>query len=726
MLFRVYFLLSSLQAFLLAVYFLYIGTSSRQLFLFNLSLSRFMLVLVILSLGIGFLLLAAGSFLRKNRIKDTEEKFLINESRLWFAFVISTVAVGLSLILLTWNREIFGSYKEILRQFEPLLVWFVVLGAQTAFFIGIWYSVHFVNNKNTVSIQDSQKELLPLLGLFAGFVLLKAVFVSAKSFGPTGIGDEMTYYTMTETLYKGIFSPRDYNHYQYPPLYPFALVITQVFKGWSFEGIKLLNNIFTSSIVFPVYLISRRFLNDRKSLLIVLLSCLIPLHIVFPMRIVSENLYVPLFFWTMYITFVYPKNRKYRLAWDILNGVLIGFLYLTRYITLAVIPFFLFSWSIKPFNGDIQINKTDKKRKIIHLCLIAAIIMVTFCPWPIVGINKGISFKFMLGFGITSNTTEEQLTLGRFLVWAFLYALYFIQVSAPVLNLLVIALFQIDIKKLSPEFNRWIIQVLAVMGGFYAAATRHSWRALYNAELPSNIMGRYLVMFSILFFVIAVTAFYNFKNTDFKSRRTFFLVTQVIPFGLVVIAHLAIVENSIISIDGNLLKPLGSLDAYMAKLLGNNYFLIIILIYGLTSWFLWSGARKRAIWSMVIGLVVFSLAGMPAYYRILMEYQTYPWLSSQITKLGPSPSPKNPKFDPISIFLPEFPGENYDSEISNGLYVRGFKEIKMEIYSQNAIDAMATERGFVIQPLEANSEKFPDSQIVSYYGKEFAIIPVKK
>jgi len=726
MLFGVYFLLNSLEAFLLVTLFFFVGTSSRQIFLFNLSLSRFLLVLVIFCLGICFLLLAVGSMLGKKRITEVEKKLLLNESRLWFALVISAALAGISLFLLTWNREILGNYKEIIRQFEPVLVWLVVLGVQTAFFIGIWYSIHFVNNNHPESNQDSRKELIPIFGLFAGLVLIKAVFVTARSFGPTGIGDEMTYYTMTETLYKGIFSPRDYNHYQYPPLYPLALVITQVFKGWSFEGIKLLNNIFTSSITFPVYLISRRFLNARKSLLTALLSCLIPLHLVFPMRIVSENLYAPIFFWTMYITFVFPKNGKYRLAWDILNGVMIGFLYLTRYITLAVIPFFLFAWWAKPFNVDDQTNKTDQKRKFLHLCVITALILVTFCPWPLIGIDKGISFKYMLGFGIAANTTEEQLTLDRFLVWVFLYGLYFILVAAPVLNLLVIALFQLDIKDLNQEFNRWIIQVLAVVGGFYAAATRHSWRVLYNADLPSTIMGRYLVMFSTLFIITAVTALFNFKKIDFRSGRVFFLATQVIPFGLVIIAQLAIIGNSIIATDGNLLKPLGSLDAYLTKLLGNYYFLIIILIYGLTSWFLWSGAKKRAIWSMVIGLAVFYLAGIPAYYRILMAYQTYPWLSNQIAEMVAHPTPKTPAPDPISIFLPEFPGENYDSEIYNGLYVRGFKEIRMEISSQNAIDAMTTESGFIIQPLEANSIKYPESQIVSYYGREFAIIAVNK
>ena len=37
----------------------------------------------------------------------------------------------------------------------------------------------------------------------------------------------------------------------------------------------------------------------------------------------------------MVAMFVSPRNSKYRLAWDIMTGALIGGLYLTRYITLA-------------------------------------------------------------------------------------------------------------------------------------------------------------------------------------------------------------------------------------------------------------------------------------------------------------------------------------------------------------------------------------------------------
>jgi len=725
MLAGVYFSICSLHAFLLAAYFVYIGTSSQRTILFNLSLGRLALILVFLILGVLFLFLAVRSFMGLKKIKTIEEKFLTNESRLWLAFVVSVVMIGISLFLLTLNREVYGSYRELVRQFEPVLVWSVVMGAQTAFFIAIWYCVYFIGKRNAGSIQDAQKELLPLLGLFAGFVLLKMIFVTATAYGPTAASDEMTYFSMAETYHLGIFSPREYNHYQYPPLYPLSIVIPFVFRGWTYEGIKLLNNLFSSSIIFPVYFISRQFLDARKSLTAVFLSCLIPFQLVFPRQIMSENLYFPLLLWAMFITYAAPANKKFRLAWDLLNGFILGALYLTRYITLAALPFLLLTWWIKPFDEESTFLRPGFK-KLLHLFLLCVVILAVFCPWPMLGVSKGIRLDFMLGYGVTSNTTSEQLTFSRLLIWSLLYILYFILTAGPLLNVLTIALFQLGFKHLREGSTRWIVQVLVLMGGFFAAGTRHSWRALYNAELPAKIMGRYLAVFPIFYFIIALIVISEFETDKFRSKWQFILAAQLIPFGLAIAAYLMLIKGWLIPTDGALIKPLGSADAFSAQILGSYYLVIIFTIFAITNWMLWAGAKKAAIYALAVGSLVYYLSATPAYYRSLMEYQTYPWLSSQIAEKIPEPSPKNAISGPVSVFVPDDLDRSSSDELYYGLYVRGIEDTQIEISSPAAIEAMKTERGYIIRPLDASSEKYPDSQIVDFYGNEFAIIPVNK
>ncbi len=258
-----------------------------------------------------------------------------------------------------------------------------------------------------------------------------------------------------------------------------------VFGTYAFDGIKLLNVLASSSVIFPVYFIARHFMGRKQSLLAVLLTCLIPYHLVFPRRILSENLFFPLFIWTVFITFAKPKNARMRLPWDLLNGAMLAVLYLTRYITLAAIPFFVLAWWVKPFEGEPGLFKPGWK-KFGHLVGMGAALLLTFSPWLIAGLREGVNLKLVLGFGVASKTDPAQLTLYNLVIWIVLYASYYVLVAAPVLNLLLAAFTQLDLKKWREDLGRLVFQVLALMAGFYLAVTRHSWRAIQQRSPPRS------------------------------------------------------------------------------------------------------------------------------------------------------------------------------------------------------------------------------------------------
>ncbi len=554
-------------------------------------------------------------------------------------------------------------------------------------------------------------------------MVLKLIFVSRTSYGPLGRGDEMTYFDMADSFYRGFFSVAQSHHY--PPLYPLSIMPALVFKSWTFDGIKLLNALYSSSIIFPVYFIARRFMDAPKSLAAAFLSCLIPYHLVFPRRILSENLFFPLFLWTMAITYSVPHSKAHRLHWDVLNGVMIAALYLTRYITLATIPFFLLAWWVKPFAGEKALVKPGWK-KMLHFLLLISAMLAAFSPWLLAGLREGVQAKLILGFGITSRTTAEQQTLKNLLVWAALYACYFILVAAPVLNLLIISFFQINLKTWREGFGRWIFQVLALMAGFYIAVTRHSWRAYYNADLPSAIMGRYLIVFSALFFVIALAVINQSRHTDFRKGWRLVLFGQVLPIALVGAAYFILIKGKLIPTDGDLLKSLGSVDAFFTEILGGWFFLLLFAIYGITNWLLWKGLHKHALTALIAGLVIYYAVGVPSYYQNLMEYQTYPWLASQIARLAPPPDPKSGDAEPITVFLPEDRDSKSGAEIYNGLRSRGLDNTYIKIYSEKAVNAMATEKGFIIQTLDEGADAQAEYPILRINERAFVIIPVQK
>jgi hypothetical protein len=722
MVFTLFYISTAIESFLLSAYLAFVGSNPQENLILNLSASRLAVVTFFLLIGLGFVFLAIRSPNPKSRQYAWQENFLNNEGNQWSGFIISLMVLGLSLFLLTRQLNFFGDFKQIYERFEPALVWLSALGTQAAFLIAVWYFAYFVTGKGEGDRKTTEKELLPLIGLYVVFVIFKLVFITRTSYGPVARGDEMTYYDMADALYRGYFSIAQTSHY--PPLYPLSFVVAMVFKIWTFDGIKLLNAIYSSSIVFPVYFISRRFLNARYSLAAAFLSCLIPFHLVFPRRIVSENLYFPLFLWTLGINLTAPRTRSYRIHWDILTGIMIGVLYLTRYITLAAIPFFLIGWWIKPFEGEAGLFKPGWK-KIINFCLLIAVMLITFSPWLIGGLIENVPLKLILGFGVTSRVHPEAMTLARFLTWMALYASYFILVAAPVMHLLIVSFFQIDYKRWREGFGLWVFQVLLIMGGFYAAVTRHSWRAYYNAVIPSYIMGRYLILFSVIFFTIALVTISQFRKDSFRNKWQFILLAQLLPLGLVLFAYLAIIKVAIFPTDGELLKSLGSVDAYFTEMVGGYFFLILFLIYGITNWLMWQGSIKPVITALVAGLVVYYSAGIPGYYQSLIQYQTYPWLASQIARLAPQPDLKTGDYIRISVFMPQDRTDKNEAEIYNGLRIRGINKTIVEINTPQAVDAMTTNLGYIIERLDGAAPQ-AGQPVYRFNNQQFEIIPVQK
>ena len=723
MFFTFFYILSAIETFLLSAYLAAVGSQAQESFILNLSPSRLAVVVFFLICGLGMLALVIRSLNSRSKLSAFQDAYLDNEGSQWRTFVLSLAIIGSVLFILSRQLNSFGDFKQVYQRFEPALVWVAVLAAQSAFLTAVWYFGYFFPEDKDRDAKSVQKELLPLMGLYLGFVVLKLIFVSRTSYGPTGRGDEMTYFDMAESFYRGFFSVSQSHHY--PPLYPLSIMVAMVFKSWIFDGIKLLNALFSSSILFPVYFIARRFMDARKSLATAFLSCLIPYHLVFPRRIVSENLFFPLFMWTMAIAYAVPRSRAYRLHWDLLNGVMIAALYLTRYITLAIIPLFLLAWWVKPFDGEKSLMKPGW-RKSLYFGLLIAAMLAAFSPWLLSGLREGVQLKLILGFGVAALSTAAQQTLANLLIWAALYVCYYILVAAPVLHLLIASFFQIDFKQWRVGFGRWIFQVLALMAGFFAAVTRHSWRAYYNREIPSAIMGRYLIVFSVVFFIIAMITLSQFKKSNFRSKWQFFLVAQVLPFMLVFIAYLTLIKGMFIPTDGDLLKPLGSVDAFFTEILGGYFFLLLFLIYGITNWLLWKGPRRYAMTALIAGLVVYYIVGIPSYYQNLMEYQTYPWLASQIARLAPQPDTKSGDSEQITVFLPRERISQNEAEIYNGLRSRGIDNTEIEVFSPEAVDAMMTDKGFIIQALDADNDLYPEYPTLRINNQDFVIIPVQK
>jgi hypothetical protein len=292
-----------------------------------------------------------------------------------------------------------GDFQQMYLHLKPLLVWSFAISLQTLFFSTIWFCHAFLGNVQHPDDKQYDNELFLLLLIFMGLVIVKLALVVSTAYGPVIEGDEQHYFAMANYLYFGIFDIKEINNSPY--LYPAMLSVAFYFNDKAYTIMKFLNVLYSSSILFPLYLISRKFFSRNKSLLVTLSACVLPYHLVFPRMLMSENLYFPIFLWMILFILNKPRNAHLHGLWHLLTGVSIGLLYLTRYITLAIIPFVLYAWWYINRGGtgaEPNIQKRMQWPKNEFRMFISFIfgIILGFAPWLVGGLLKGIPLRLLL------------------------------------------------------------------------------------------------------------------------------------------------------------------------------------------------------------------------------------------------------------------------------------------------------------------------------------------
>ena len=123
---------------------------------------------------------------------------------------------------------------------------------------------------------------------------------------------------------------------QYPPLYPLFLSIfysTQIQETYFVA--KILNSFVSTSIIFPVFFLSRLFLSKQLSVIISIFSLFTPVGFTYTFLVMSENLFYPLFLASVFFFFRAEKEKK---KWIyILTGTITSLVVLTRMIGLILV-----------------------------------------------------------------------------------------------------------------------------------------------------------------------------------------------------------------------------------------------------------------------------------------------------------------------------------------------------------------------------------------------------
>ena len=461
-------------------------------------------------------------------------------------------------------------------------------------------------------------------------VLFTYFVVDSSAYGPVHFNDEVRYWKTALDISTGTFSVE--GNYHHPPLY--SLSIAPAFFFFSrfkvYDAVKALNALYITSVIFPVYFLLRKFLNRVTSIVASALMLLLPVHLVIPRSMISENIYYPLLLWALLLSFtnVLPVSKKNRLIEDMVLGVLLALLMLTRYISLALIPAFLFIWWIKPFpfqneEGPFLISPAKLK----HLLVILISLAVIEGIWLVAGASEGIPVRNLLGFFLAEDSNPAQLDFNRLFMWTVFYSCYLILLAGPALPVLIVSITHFNREKWREDFQRWCITLFVLLAAFMIACVRHSWKARYNYPDPSRVQGRYILYFAPLFIITAIISIRNLIQKKIKS--SYLLLLMGFSIGLMIFSYFVLFKR-LIYLDEPIVISMSSPFGYILTSLKAEFLYLVGLLIILVGIYLATLNKQILALTAVLVCVFYIYANINIYQSDLLQRQKPNYQISQL------------------------------------------------------------------------------------------------
>jgi len=446
-----------------------------------------------------------------------------------------------------------------------------------------WLSNVFKKTLNS----DIKKVLLIYLGL----VTIK-IFLSLPNYIPTPLvyGDELLYAKAAESFLKyGEFSFQGNLSHAYPPLYSIVISVAYIFNDpfISYKIIKIINAFLSSLIVFPVWLLCKEFFNNKESLYVVLLISVIPFNFSFPFTVMSENLFIPVFLFTVFLMLNSILNNSLKM--DLLCGLAFGVCYLTRIIGIVLIPTYIIVLVFNRFFESYRQSAIAEKRPpmtFIVKPILTAIVKkwavflafgLTIMPWLIRNATVfSLSLKGLFGytsiFSRIQKTSVMPLTdlLRELIIENILHLNYFV-LSLHIILFVFVLFLVIKLNKQKSEEQKklfvfiglsfTLLILLLLLTAYHTAIFD-----LINPDVFDYLRGRYLDPIVPLFIILAFVGIKEYK----KSKRNLSKITLL----TLLCCFIAIILSPI-----RLLSPLNSIGInYLGRLTIPEFRLILIFI----------------------------------------------------------------------------------------------------------------------------------------------------
>ena len=177
-----------------------------------------------------------------------------------------------------------------------------------------------------------------LFALFLSASIVKLLFALTIN-SPHIVFDESILFIESQSIWHNhsYFSGMLYGFPQYPPLYLLIISPTAVFTDvvQSFKAILVMNCFISSTAIFPVYYLAKEYLPDRETQFTVILMCILPSCFLYSYAVMCENLFVLLFFCSVY--FIKKTTDENSFRNNTLTGIFISLTVLTKLTGLVLV-----------------------------------------------------------------------------------------------------------------------------------------------------------------------------------------------------------------------------------------------------------------------------------------------------------------------------------------------------------------------------------------------------
>ncbi|MFH1638657.1 MAG: glycosyltransferase family 39 protein [Candidatus Woesearchaeota archaeon] len=321
-------------------------------------------------------------------------------------------------------------------------------------------------------------------------------------------------------IYEGTFFFDNVRYTLYPPVYSLLISPPYLLPSMKaiFLAIKVLNAFIISLSLFPLWLLAREFLTEKKALIIAAISSLAVPFVGFTPYILSENLFYPLALFQVYFT--YKAFKTMELKWHLLAGAFLGFSIVVRINAFILVITYLFLAAAKFYAVK------EKKRFLKFPIAFFLPLIIVALPWFLRNIlHFGFSLQAILGRYVAEVPgVGHSTTLFSQVYWILLYCGYALFATAILfLPLTVVAL----LKTKNKNFRLLLIISLISLAGFILLAGIHS--GAFPDWSDSRPIGRYIAQafpLIILCGLIAVDKNIH-KVLNLKMCLPFFILTII-------------------------------------------------------------------------------------------------------------------------------------------------------------------------------------------------------